>query len=161
MSRTILMKLSLVAITVIILFAGFQVPGFGNAPEVNEADACNPCDCAFDRRINCQGIQFYAVYARPRETQIGDPNYVCEINVWRLGDDDEGFFAFKIDRFELAAMTEAPAENTLIDSRYDISFYHLASGEFQVNAGPDDEGKVYTIIFEGCPATNVREAAID
>lgn len=161
MRRKTIVQLFLAALTIVILFGGLNLPIVSQANTVDEAAACNPCDCPHDFRINCQGIQFYAVYARPRLDQINDPNYVCEIEVWRLGKNDEGLFAFKIDRFELEDLSEAPEENTLIARRYDISFYHLTSGEFQINAGPDNEGKVFTIIFEGCPAQNIRESTIE
>lgn len=35
--------------------------------------------------------------------------------------------------------------------------YKLTSGEYQVNAGPDKENKVYVVIMKGCPAEVVRE----
>ncbi len=157
-----IIKFMMATLTVAVLLGGINLPIVSQADTpVNEANACNPCDCPHDFRINCQGIQYYAVYARPRESQLNNPNYVCEINVWRLGENDEGFFAFRITRAELETLTTPPTENRLIKSRLDISFYHLTSGEFQINAGPDPEGKVFTIIFEGCPATNVREQALE
>ncbi len=38
-----------------------------------------------------------------------------------------------------------------------ISLYKLSTGEFQINVGPDQENKVYTINFTGCPAEDVTE----
>jgi hypothetical protein len=45
----------------------------------------------------------------------------------------------------------------LVDSYYEISLYKLTSGEYQVNVGPDSEGKVFVLNFTGCPAENVYE----
>jgi len=37
-----------------------------------------------------------------------------------------------------------------------VTLYWLsATNEFQINAGPNEEGKVYVLNFTGCPATNV------
>lgn len=157
-------KLALAVVTVAIMFGAFMPIAEETAePFVDEAAACNPCDCPEDLRLNCHGPQFFAVYARPRAEDFINPSaYVCEINVYRLREDGTGQFAFTIDRETIDELeANPPEENTLIRSRFDVYFYQLTSGEFQVNAGPDPEGKVYTLIFEGCPAYNIREQAID
>lgn len=43
--------------------------------------------------------------------------------------------------------------NLLIAQNANIAFYRLTSGEYQVNAGPDAEGKTYVAIWNGCPMT--------
>jgi hypothetical protein len=120
---------------------------------VPPADACNPCDCPDDGRVNCQGIEQYGVYTRDT-TQ----DETCEIDVYRVVNDaGKGELAFRVTEDDLADLPERPEENTLIDEDYEIALYLLTSGEFQVNAGPYAEGKVYTVVFKGCPAEKVRE----
>lgn len=57
----------------------------------------------------------------------------------------------------LAEYPAQPEENTLLVSSADgyINIYLLTTGEYQINIGPDAEGKVTVIIFTGLPRTNV------
>ncbi len=113
--------------------------------------ACNPCDCPEDDRINCQGIDEYAVYTRT--TTSG----ACYIDVYLINRDDARR-AFRATTREIAAVPELPEENTLIDSYFEIALYRLTSGEFQVNYGPSrQDGKIYELIWTGCPAEERRE----
>jgi len=140
------------ASVIVMLFTGFQGL-FSSGPTIEPSYACNPCDCPHDARINCQGVQFYAVYTRDTD---GDD--FCNIDAYRLRDDTEdGLFAFSVSETQLAGLPEFPAENLLIDYGYDIALFKLTTGELQVSAGPDPEGKVYTVVFQGCPAQNKRE----
>lgn len=115
------------------------------------AQACNPCDCPGDRRINCQGIEYYAVYTRVNTAGI------CNIDVFLLTGQDNGRRAFRVTPDEQAALPGAPAENLMVDSYYEVAMYKLTTGEYQVNAGPDVNGKVYVVRFRGCPATDIQE----
>lgn len=136
----------------VMLFTGLQGI-FSPAAQVDTAYACNPCDCPHDARINCQGVQFYAVYTRDT-----DGDKVCNIDVYRLNEGTEtGLFAFSVNANQLASLPEQVAQNTLIAHAYDIALFKLTTGELQVSAGPDPEGKVYTVVFQGCPAEGVRE----
>ncbi|MCQ3930729.1 MAG: hypothetical protein DPW16_09725 [Chloroflexi bacterium] len=57
---------------------------------------------------------------------------------------------------KLLALPDFPAKNTLIAKTADgfISVYKLTTGEYQVNVGPLDDGKVHVIIFDGIPRTH-------
>ncbi len=68
-----------------------------------------------------------------------------------------GFLSAVIGADELAGYPEQPEENTLLASSLDgyIHIYLLTTGEYQINIGPDAEGKVIVIIFTGLPPTNV------
>lgn len=113
------------------------------------ANACLPCNCKTHRTVNCYGR--YGVYI----LQSGDS---CAIRVLDIDDNGRSSRAFDLTAKELAALPELPEENILVDEYYEIAFYKLTTGEYQVNAGPDAEGKVFVLNFTGCPATNVYES---
>jgi hypothetical protein len=118
------------------------------------AQGCNPCDCPEDNRVNCQGIDEYAVFTRT----IGNgENERCYIDVYLI-DQDRFRRAFRATSAEIAEVPELPEMNTMIDSYYEIALYRLTSGEFQVNYGPSrQDGKIYELIWTGCPFDTVRE----
>jgi hypothetical protein len=113
------------------------------------ANACLPCNCTTHRTVNCFGR--YGVYI----LQNGDS---CAIRVLDIDDDGRSSRAIDLTARELARLPEVPEANMLIDQYYEISFYKLTTGEYQVNAGPDVEGKVFVLNFTGCPAANVYES---
>jgi hypothetical protein len=59
---------------------------------------------------------------------------------------------------EILALPEFPEENMKIGEFYEIALYKLTSGGYQINAGPDAEGKVNVLNWAGCPAENVVES---
>ena len=68
------------------------------------------------------------------------------LDVYGVNSEGKGYFAFRA-----ATNVPIPAETELVKSFENIALYHLASGEWQVNAGPDAEGKTYVFLFYGCP----------
>jgi hypothetical protein len=52
---------------------------------------------------------------------------------------------------EIRRVAANPAEAALIETANGVSLYRLTSGEFQVNIGPDAEGKVEVHIFNRLP----------
>jgi hypothetical protein len=72
------------------------------------------------------------------------------IDVYRINPDSTGTLAFTATNAELDRVGDSSAKNTLIDSSADIRLYRLTTGEFQVNAGPDAEGKEYVLTWEEC-----------
>jgi hypothetical protein len=115
------------------------------------AYACNPCDCPDDNRVNCQGIDEYGVYTRT--TTSGS----CYIDVYLIDGNGRSRRAFRATAAEIDAVPETPAQNTVIDQYFEVALYRLTSGEFQVNYGPSrQDGKVYELIWTGCPATEER-----
>jgi hypothetical protein len=146
--RSVLLRL-IAAITIIGIYSAAFV---AIAVPTETAEACNPCDCPEDRRINCQGIQFYGIYTYERGS-------ICYIDAYRMEDNGSpGRRAWRITSRDLADLPEFPEENMLITQEDAIFFYKLTSGEYQVNAGPAPDGKIYVLIFENaCVAENRRE----
>jgi hypothetical protein len=120
---------------------------------VERAAACNPCECPQDQRINCQGVEFYAVYTRV--TTSG----ACFMEAWRMNPGGQPFRVWRVSSRTLASVPRFPEVNTLIRQEQGIALYRLTSGEYQVNAGPDGEGKIYVARFTNCPAENVQESS--
>ncbi|MDX2162620.1 MAG: hypothetical protein SF162_14960 [bacterium] len=133
-----------------ILFVPLLTAAFVFAPPTEEAAACNPCDCPEDDRVNCQGIDEYAVYTRL--TPLGN----CYIDAYLI--DGERFRrVFRASATEIRNVGENPPVNTAIESYFEITLYRLTSGEFQVNYGPSrQDGKIYELRWTGCPATADR-----
>lgn len=127
--------------------ATIMVMAFSAAP-VQSVHACLPCNCTDIRSHNCFGP--YHLYT---------PTYDdgrCAIDLWLL-EGGEGRRHMRIFSTELDRLPATPARNLLIRERTVIALYKLTNGDYQVNVGPDGEGKVYVVNFSGCPADNVRE----
>jgi len=73
----------------------------------------------------------------------------------------ESSYLFSISQADLAAYTKHPAMDTLLASMGDVSVYLLTTGEIQVNAGPDSEGKMHVKILDGIPWTKVYGYTVD
>lgn len=56
--------------------------------------------------------------------------------------------AISLTDAELDAYAATPLTNTLVTSEGDLSLYKLTSGEWQINAGPDAEGKLHVLVFD-------------
>ncbi len=124
-----------------------------SALPAGKAFACLPCDCKELRSVNCFGP--YALYTPTAA------NGTCNIDIWVV-QDGKGKRAILQTAAEQAKLPEVPAEERYITvetalNGY-IALYKLHTGEYQINVGPDGEGKVYTINFTGCPAENVTES---
>lgn len=65
--------------------------------------------------------------------------------------DAQGQLILKSTLSEIQRVAAKPAEATLIESANGVSLYRLTSGEFQINIGPDAEGKVEVHIFSRMP----------
>lgn len=114
------------------------------------ARACLPCYCDFNPPLNCFGG--YAAYTH------GDSPDVCQIEIGKVNGRGYDELAIWLTSRDLAALPEAPEQHILVDQYYEIALYKLTTGEFQINYGPDAEGKVYVLNFTGCPAENVYES---
>ncbi len=100
-----------------------------------------------DHRANwMMGDDIAAVF--PETDAEGNP----ELHIYAIGDEGEGAYQFRITLADLQPFIDnPPAENTLIKSTDKAALYALASGEFQISLGPDDEGKFYDLIFTSLP----------
>ncbi len=117
------------------------------------AFACLPCNCPDLTSVNCFGP--YALYTST--TKAGD----CSIDIWII-ENGQGKRALELDSADLADLPDAEDIDgyILADDAFNgyVSLYKLQGGEYQINVGPDGEGKVYVIDFTGCPAENVTES---
>ncbi len=84
-------------------------------------------------------------------TDDGDSPELHVYSVNEEGGADE--FLLAITQEDIAPYVDnPPPQNTLILSHSDIAFYVLDTGEFQVNLGPDADGRMWAIIIDGIPA---------
>jgi hypothetical protein len=118
------------------------------------AFACLPCNCTDHRSVNCFGP--YALYT---PTEIDE---TCSIDIWSVEADGQGKRALKFTSADLAKLPDPEEiENyVMVKSTKNafITLYKLSTGQYQINVGPDAEGKVYTIDFAGCPPSDVTES---
>lgn len=71
-------------------------------------------------------------------------------------------YLFTITQSDLAPFAnQKPAANTLLASAGGVSVYVLTTGEIQVSAGPDAEGKYHVKVLNGIPWTAVYGFTID
>lgn len=80
------------------------------------------------------------------------------LTFYEIDENSNGILAFSLTPAALAEWDAMDvAENTLIAQNADgtVSFYKLTTGEYQLNVGPDADGKVEVTIFDGFPATNI------
>lgn len=107
-----------------------------------------------DDRINRQAYAYASVYCDADNQRVG----IYGIHSTGAGDPDRndgmGFPAIFIPYAELPP---TPTDsNVQIASYGNIGFYRLTSGEYQINAGPDAEGKSYVLVWDGCPQTYIK-----
>ncbi len=122
-------------------YGSAQITFSGN----NEAD---PFFNPNDGRIHADAAAPFAVYCI-------EPG----LQVYGVNDDGQGWLAFTVDSEAMNA--DAPDENTVIAEAGNIRLYQLTSGDFQINAGPDAEGKVYVLTWNGCPVEYSSAGTLD
>lgn len=111
------------------------------------------CDVAADGRINNQCYAYAAVYCDDTAQRVaiyGIPP--MDANGRSAG---QGFPAIFVNYSDLPPTPTTEQGNQLISQFENIAFYRLTTGEYQVNAGPDAEGKSYVVIWDGCPWNTV------
>jgi hypothetical protein len=75
-----------------------------------------------------------------------------DITVYAIDSTGVGQVAFVATSEEVAAVPQFPAQNTVIDSGRDVTLYRVQTGELQIVGPRDAEGKVYNMMFLGCPS---------
>ncbi len=92
-----------------------------------------------------------------RLTPVQEAGNQFGLSIWRIDNNGKGYEAIYVTADELASLPDFPMENFLIDFTLDryIQLYKLTSGEYQINIGPDIEGKVMEYIFIGIPPTKI------
>jgi hypothetical protein len=78
-------------------------------------------------------------------------------SVYTLDENSNGVLAIQFTEAEKDALPDFPAVNMLIEQNADktVSLYKLTTGEYQLNLGPDFEGKVRVFIFNDFPPSHV------
>jgi hypothetical protein len=134
------------------LVGGFLVMALSVLP-TGTAYACLPCACPDNTSINCWGP--YQIYTDPDES--GN----CTISIWIVEADGQGKETLTLTAEDITELPAAEAidKYVLLDDALNgyVSLYKLQNGQFQVNVGPDGEGKVYVTNWTGCPAEDVHE----
>jgi hypothetical protein len=107
---------------------------------------------AGDDRINYQhGDLFAAAYVR--EDSAGMP----ALHIYCIDGSSRGYLGLVVENGAMAGAS--PTENIMIaqtnQCAVPVAVYRLSSGEYQMNIGPDDEGKTYVTIWSGMPITNL------
>jgi hypothetical protein len=98
-----------------------------------------------DDRINRQAYAYASVYCDAANDRVG---------IYGIQSDGSGVPAIFVPYAELPP---TPTDShVLIGQHQDIRFYRLTTGEYQVNTGPDAEGKEYVVVWDGCPQTYVN-----
>lgn len=133
------------------LIGGFIVMALSVLP-TGTAYACLPCDCPDNTSVNCWGP--YQLYTDP------DEEGNCTIAVWVV-EGGQGKEALLVTAEEIAELppVEEIENYMLVGDALNgyVSLYKLQNGQYQVNVGPDGEGKVYTTNWTGCPAEDAHE----
>lgn len=131
----------------IMLVVPFMVLGLLALPS-GAAHACLPCYCPGNPTLNCYGD--YAVFTQ--ETASG-----CAIEVYTVKPNQGGTLEYTLTPRMISLLPIAPESDILIATANGISFYVLQNGLYHVTAGPNAENKMYTLTFNGCPASGSRE----
>lgn len=109
-----------------------------------------------DGRVNYYMGDLVAVLYARADTQGRPVLHVYDVQDAGENADAKGVFIglYSYDDFA-PYLDEAPAQNVEIGSVGLTTLYALTSGEFQVNIGPDSEGKITSVIFTGLPPRGV------
>jgi hypothetical protein len=70
------------------------------------------------------------------------------IEIWAPDADDNWNPVIRLSADDAADYEDAPETNTLVEQAGTVALYKLTSGEWQVNSGPDAEGKVQVVVFD-------------
>lgn len=115
---------------------------------------CSGDNKAPDDRINWKHGDNTAILY-PRKDAEGKP----VLQLYCMSPDGKGTLGDIITQDMFDKAPAKPAVNTKVHEtnvcRVPVTFYVLTTGEYQVNIGPDIEGKTHEIIFTGLPPSKV------
>ncbi len=158
---------------------GVDLPGLNTGQaEVTASLTADPSVQSPVLRINCGTLGYEIITGDGPGSGDGrlNPNAGDLLNVLYAGTDKSGkpvIDVYKVDgergvyfdEFEYALfepyLNAPPASNTRLASVDKATLYALASGEFQINIGPDAEGKYGVVIFRGLPPTAARRGILE
>lgn len=80
------------------------------------------------------------------------------IFIYRIAPDSSGLLVIALDRATLDRLPATPNRNLTIATSADryIGVYKLTTGQYQVNVGPDKDGKVFVTRWVGLPPTEIE-----
>jgi hypothetical protein len=121
-----------------------QIRGF--APNCSEPSAPVPRFCD-DGRININLCEPIAIYPTPDDSGVNMTVMIFEHGA------PESRFGFFVSAQQLANLPRTPHQTMKVAQSRDgfAVLYWLASNEFQINAGPDFEGKTFVFRFSVFP----------
>ncbi len=93
-----------------------------------------------------------------------DDNGEPALHIYDINNEGNGTLALEITQDIIAPYVDnPPSENTalLTSENGKVTLYILDTGELQINSGPDSEGKIHVLIFDGIPPTNIYGYVID
>lgn len=92
----------------------------------------------------------------PKLTRSGEPF----LDFYTVNANGRGERSLRVSAETLADLPEKPARNTRIASTRDglATLYKLTSGEFQVNYLPNEEGRIYVVIFDSVSPAHIYRA---
>lgn len=105
-----------------------------------------------DNRINWRSGDDYAV-VYVRNDAEGNPM----LEIYCIDENSQGNLTLLITESDVSAITTPPESNQLVAESDDcaVSFYVLTTGEYQINIGPDSEGKIVALIFQSLNLENL------
>lgn len=82
------------------------------------------------------------------------------LEFWRLDAKSRGEPFYTVDAATLADVPNNPATNQALETLPGeiATLYKLTSGEYQLNFAPNEEGKVFVVIFDALSPTSIRRA---
>jgi hypothetical protein len=116
----------------------------GNPVETTGCPESEPSETAPDDRLNWKHGDSYA-----RLYVVTDEDGNAAVQMYCLDNGNTGTLALSITQADLQDQPEQPSVNTLVEQSdlCHTQFYILTTGEYQINVGPDSEGKHFVYIF--------------
>jgi hypothetical protein len=119
-------------------------------------------------RINCDGsVQIGSPAQGPAAGDARLNAFNCDltsalyavgsgISVWDIGADSKGSYKGVYTLADVGDLADAaPEVNTFVKSLGHTSLEVLTTGEYQIKIGPDETGKVCTMVADGLPPSSV------
>ncbi|MBN1427060.1 MAG: hypothetical protein JXB07_01665 [Anaerolineae bacterium] len=107
-----------------------------------------------DDRINWQHGDDHAILY-PRQDAAGHP----VLHVYCLDEKGNGYLGDILTQDMFSKAPAHPLQNTKVGETHvcqvPVEAYVLNTGEYQINIGPDIEGKTHEVIFTGLPPSHV------
>jgi hypothetical protein len=127
--------------TITVTSTFYNSSGFIGVSPVAIATTTANCDGIIDDgRINLQAWSKAIAYCSEEKG----------ITIYQVNKESKVGLVMHITAAELAALPAKPASNLLIKTVGNVSLYKLTTGEYQMNVGPDSEGKTQVFTWRGC-----------